>query len=161
MWWSVEQSDDCWRLKPILLNGRMLDRSDCPFILHVLDSVKRRGKALKHKNATPTIERFIEVLDGESEERVEIALRVRKRQVLTLTIWCDRWVQVQASESISQAGWKFQYAHSGRFLGADGGRDLVEAVEASLSEMYEMTDANVGRLDAIWKALLANGPRSL
>jgi hypothetical protein len=139
----------------------MLDRPDCPFILHILDSLKRRGKALKHRNAIPTIERFIEVRDGESEERVEITLKARKRQILALTIWCDRWVSVRASESISQVGWKFQYTHSGRFLRADGGRDLIEAVEASLSEMSEMTDANVERLDVIWRSLLAIGPQAL
>lgn len=136
----------------------MLDRSDCPFILDVLDSLKRRGKALKHRNATPMIERFVELRDGEAEERVEITFRARKRQTLALTIWCDRWMSIRASESISQAGWKFQYTHSGRFLGAEGGRDLIAAAESSLSAMYDLDDASIGSLDIIWRPLLANGP---
>ena len=138
----------------------MLDRSDCPFILDVLDSLKRRGKALKHRNATPTIERFIELRDDEAEERVEITFKPRNRQILALTIWCDRWVSIRASEAIPQAGWKFQYTHSGRLLGAEGGRDLVEATEASLTAMYELDDGNISRLDIIWRSLLANGPQA-
>lgn len=138
----------------------MLERPDCPFILDVLDSLKRRGKALKHRNATPTIERFIEHRDGETEERVEVTFKARKRQILALTVWGDRWVSIRASESIPQAGWKFQYTHSGRFLGTEGGRDLVKATEASLSEMYELIDSTVERLDVIWRPLLANGPQA-
>jgi hypothetical protein len=138
----------------------MLDRSDCPFILDVLDSLKRRSKALKHQNATPTIERFIEMRDGETNERVDVKFKARQRQILALSIWCDRWISIRASESISQAGWKFQYTHSGRFLGAEGGRDLIAAAEVSLSAMYELTDMNVGRLDLIWRPLLANGPQA-
>ncbi|WP_288990650.1 hypothetical protein [uncultured Sphingopyxis sp.] len=137
----------------------MLDRPDCPFILDVLDSLKRRGKALKHRNATPMIERFVEHRDGEAEERVEITFRARKRQTLALTIWCDRWVSIRASESISQAGWKFQYTHSGRFLGAEGSRDLIAAAESSLSAMYDLDDVSIP-LDIIWRPLLANGPRA-
>jgi len=137
----------------------MLDRPDCPFILDVLDSLKRRSKALKRQNATPTIERFIELRDGEPEERVEVTLRARKRQILALTIWCDRWISIRASESISQAGWKFQYMYSGRFLGAEGGRDLIAAAESSLSAMYDLGDASVSRLDILWRPLLANGPQ--
>lgn len=137
----------------------MLERSDCPFLLDVLDSLKRRGKALKHRNATPIIERFIELRDGKTEERVEVTFKVRKRQIVALTVWGDRWISIRAAESIPQAGWKFQYTHSGRFLGTEGGRDLVKATEASLSEMYELTDTTVERLDLIWRPLLANGPQ--
>lgn len=137
----------------------MLDRPDCPFISDVLDSLKRRTKALKHRNATPTIERFLELRNGETEERVEVTFKARKRQTLALTVWCDRWVSIRASESIPQAGWKFQYTHSGRFLGVEGGRDLIEATETSLSEMYELTDADVDQLNVIWRPLLANGPQ--
>ncbi|WP_152998805.1 hypothetical protein [Sphingopyxis sp. H115] len=125
----------------------------------MLDSLKRRRKALKHHNATPTIERFIELRDGKTEERVEVTFKVRKRQSVALTVWGDRWISIRAAESISQAGWKFQYTHSGRFLGTEGGRDLVRATEASLSEMYELTDTTVERLDLIWSPLLANGPQ--
>lgn len=137
----------------------MLERSDCPFLLDVLDSLKRRGKALKHRNATPIIECVIELRDGKTEERVEVTFKVRKRQIVALTVWGDRWISIRAAESIPQAGWKFQYTHSGRFLGTEGGRDLVKATEASLSEMYELTDTTVERLDLIWRPLLANGPQ--
>jgi hypothetical protein len=128
--------------------------------MDVLDSLKRRSKALKHQNATPVIERLVEIRDGKPEELVEVTFKTRSRQTLALTVWCDRWVSIRAFESVPRGGWKFQYTQSGRFLGAEGGRKLIEVAEASLSEMYELTDANIGRLDVIWRPLLAKGPKA-
>jgi hypothetical protein len=53
----------------------MRDRPDCPFIMDVLDSLKRRSKALKHQNATPVIERLVEIRDGKPEELVEVTFK--------------------------------------------------------------------------------------
>ena len=142
----------------------MLDKSirvESPFIAEVLDSLKRRSKALKYQHTTPVVERFIERRDEITEERVEVNFRKRPRQNLTLTLWADRTVHVSASEVIWQAGWKFQYSRAGRFVGLKGARELVQATEASLSKMFEMTTENVGLLDAIWAPLLATGPRPL
>ena len=136
-------------------------RTESPFIAGVLDSLKRRSKALKHQNATPVIDRFIESREGVTEQRVEITFAKRPRQKLTLTLWEDRTVEVHASEAIWQAGWKFHYARAGRFVGVGGPQDLVRATEASLSKMFEMTSKNVGQLDELWGPLLADGPRPI
>ena len=136
-------------------------RSNSLFLAALLNSLKRRSKALKNKNASPKIERFVDTQDGESEERIEITVVQRTRQRLTVIAWEDRAIQVQASESILQAGWKFQFVCSGRFIGAPDGREIVQALEASLSAMFEMTSENVAQLDTIWGSLLATGPRSL
>ena len=136
-------------------------RTESTFIAEVLESLRRRGKALKYKNATPVIDRFIELREGVTEQRVEITFTKRPRQKLTLTLWEDRTVEVRASEAIWQVGWKFQYARSGRFVGVGGPQELVRATEASLSKMFEMTSKNVGQLDELWGPLLAVGPRPI
>jgi hypothetical protein len=133
-------------------------RAHSQFLSDVLDSLRRRSKALKHQNATPTIERFTDTVEGVTEERVEIIFRQRKRQVLQMSVWEDRSVRVHASEAIWKGGWKFEYSCFGRFVAAGGARDLVRAAEASLSTMFGMTDENVALLDEIWGPLLAKGP---
>jgi hypothetical protein len=135
-------------------------RTDTPLIIDLLDSLRRRSKALKHKNASPAIERFVDARDGLTEERVELRFTSRKRQQLTLTLWEDRTVRVIASESVPQAGWKFTYTSEGRLVGSEGGRSIVSALEASLSAMFEMTGEDVARLETIWGPLLAKGPQS-
>ena len=110
-------------------------------------------------SASPVVERFVDTYDGAAEDRVELRFTSRKKQQLSLTVWEDRTIRVTASESISKAGWKFTYTDEGRFVGSEGGRAIVSAVEASLAAMFEMTDKDVGRLEAIWGPLLAKGPR--
>ncbi|WP_156407298.1 hypothetical protein [Sphingopyxis sp. Root154] len=129
--------------------------------MDVLDSISRRRKALKNQNAAPTIERFVDIRGHTAEERIEITIRQRNRQTLALTLWSDRWVSVRASEAIAKDGWKYRYERSGRFVGTSGGRDLVQAVEASISEMFGMTKNDVDRLDAIWAPKLAGGPQAV
>ena len=135
------------------------DRPGSPFLADLLDSLRRRSKALKHKNSTPEVERFIDTRDGLTEERIEIRFSNRRRQQLTLTVWEDRSMRVSASEAIWQAGWKFQLCSEGRFNGSGGGREIVDALEASLSAMFGMTGNDATRLDAVWGPLLAKGPQ--
>ncbi|WP_374396388.1 hypothetical protein [Sphingopyxis sp.] len=138
-----------------------LVRTDCAFLVDVLDSLARRRKALKNQNAAPTIERFVEIRNHTAEERIEITFGKHNRQTLALTLWSDRWVSVRASEAIAKAGWKYRYECSGRFVGEGGGRDLVQAVEATILEMFRMTENDVDRLETIWSAKLAGGPQGI
>jgi len=133
--------------------------ADSPFLLAVLAALKKRSRALKHGNAIPTIDRIIEITDGEPLERIEIEFRTRKRQSLRILVWEDRAIWVHACEAISKAGWKFQFTDSGRLIGHASERELVAALEASLSAMFEMTADDLDRLTAIWGPLLAHGPR--
>ena len=136
-------------------------RIDSEFLEDVLESFRRRSKALKHRNAKPQIERFLEVQEDQSTERIEILIDRKPRQTLRLILWSHRYIDVLAAEAISQAGWKYQYQYSGRFVGGAGGRKIVAAVEASLSAMFELTSEDVFKLEQIWKPLLAKGPRVL
>ncbi len=139
----------------------MPTNNDSPFILDLLESLKRRSKSLKHKNAVPEIARFVETREGVERQRVEITIRKRSRQQLIITAWDDRTIRLHACESVWQAGWKFQHTCTGRFIGSDGGREIVQALEESLLAMFEMTARDEAKLDRIWAPLLAKGPQPL
>lgn len=129
------------------------------FLSEVLECLRRRGKALKHKNATPSVDRIIEAKDGRSVERIEIVCQPRKHQTLKLIVWEDRDVWVHACEAVKNSGWKFQYTKSGRVLGPNPAHQVIAALEQTLAQMFEMSSANVGLLGNTWDPLLANGPR--
>lgn len=138
-----------------------LQREESKFLDDVLESFRRRSKALKHRNAKPKLERFLEVHEGQSIERLEVQIDRKPRQILRLTLWSDRQIDVLAAEAIRGAGWRFQYQNAGRFAGGVDGRKVVAAVEASLSAMFEIASEDVPQLEQIWKPLIAKGPRVL
>jgi hypothetical protein len=92
-------------------------QADNPFLTAVLSALKRRSKALKHRNAVPTVERIVEIRDGVTLERIEIVMRVRRRQSLTVLAWDDRSIWIHACEAIKNTGWRFQFTDSGRLSG--------------------------------------------
>jgi hypothetical protein len=135
--------------------------ADNPFLAEVLEAIRRRSKSLKHRNATPDVRRIVEIRDGETFERVEIVIESRRYQRLVVIARDDRWTWVSATESIKNAGWKFVFESEGRLGGNGTGRELVEALEASLAVMFDLTEEDTGRLEAIWSLLLARGPRPI
>jgi hypothetical protein len=135
--------------------------ADAPFLLNFLDALRRRQKPFRHKGITLTVDRIIEEKPGGRVERIDLTLRFRKRQTLTITIRQDRTVWLHACEAISKAGWLFQYTADGRLLGNYDGRDLIAGIEETASAMFGMTRETAGSLGAIWDKLLARGPRPI
>lgn len=133
--------------------------ADSPLLTDLLEALRKRSRAIKHKGAQLTIERVIEEADGEKRERLEIECRLRKRQRVRLLVWDDRALWVHAAEAVPKSGWKFQFTDSGRYVGTADTRMLVSALEATWAAMYEMTSADTGRLATIWAPLLAKGPQ--
>ncbi len=134
--------------------------SDSPFLQDLLNSLRSRQKAFAHKGVKFIADRVIEEKSDRRVERIDLVLRLRKRQTITLTVRQDRTVRLHACEAITKAGWRFQYTADGRLLGTLGGRDLVSAMEVTASRMFGMTDQTVGSLSLIWDQLLARGPQS-
>lgn len=66
-----------------------------------------------------------------------------------------------AVELVSQAGWKFEFQTSGRFVGDEDGMEIVAAIEDTIFAMFDLTSAEVSKLDVIWRPLLAKGPLSI
>lgn len=132
---------------------------DAPFLVDVMEALRLRGKALRHKGATPAIHRAIEFQSGSPCARIEILFRQRRNQMLSIHLWEDRAISIYAGEAIRNRGWLFRYDNAGRFPGPNEGSELVKAAEASLSAMFEMTEATTDRLETIWRPLIAKGPK--
>lgn len=141
--------------------GSQRPRAESEFVEDVLVALKKRSKALKHKSANPDFNRFLEEIDGEQVERVEVDFDLRSKQRLKLTLWGDRMVEVRAVEPNPDKGWKFDFRYFGRALGEANGRILVAAIEDTLHGMFELTQAKIDRLEKIWSPLLAQGPQSV
>ena len=133
--------------------------ADSPLLTELLEALRKRSRAIKHKGVQVAIERVIEEADGEKRERLEIDCRLGKRQQARLFVWDDRALWVHAAEAIPKSGWKFQFTDSGRYVGTADARMLVSALEATWAAMYEMAPADIGRLASIWTPLLAKGPK--
>lgn len=135
--------------------------ADAPFVLDLLEALRRRSRAFAHKGVTLTVDRIIEQRTNHSIERLDLTLRLRKRQTITMTVREDRTVQLHACEAITKAGWLFQYTANGRLAGTRSGPDLVVAMEKTASIMFGMTSDTVGCLALIWDPLLARGPQPI
>ena len=133
---------------------------DSAFLTEVYDALRKRRRAFKHQGALPETERVIEVVEGFRQERLEIGFRPRARQRLGVSLRQDRTIRVQATESITKAGWKFDFTDSGRLAGHVDGRTLVGALEASIGAMFTMTAEDMSRMRGIWDPLIAKGPRA-
>ncbi|MBX9884286.1 MAG: hypothetical protein K2X68_04865 [Novosphingobium sp.] len=135
--------------------------ADSPFLLNFLDSLRRRQKPFKHKGISLVVDRVIEERSDRRVERLDLVLRFRKRQTITLIIRQDRTIRLHACEAITKAGWFFQYTTDGRLLGIYDGGDLVAGIEKTVSAMFGMSGETVSLLDAIWDKLLARGPQPM
>ncbi|MEO0461845.1 MAG: hypothetical protein AAF127_01860 [Pseudomonadota bacterium] len=137
------------------------ERRDSEFLSQVLDSLRKRRRALKHISGVPQIERFVDVHEDRSEERLEVTFNPFTHQRLRAIFWDDRWIQISALESIPKAGWKFEFAAEGRFLRGNDGKSVIAAIEQTLSMMFEATQEDAMEFDQIWAPLLAAGPAAV
>lgn len=135
--------------------------ADSPFLLNFLDALRRRQKPFKHKGISLVVDRVIEERFDRLVERLDLVLRFRKRQTITLTIRQDRTIRLHACEAITKAGWLFQYTTDGRLLGIYDGGDLVAGIEKTVSAMFGMSGETVSLLGTIWDKLLARGPQPM
>jgi len=132
---------------------------DSPFLLGVLGALQARDAALREQSVTPAIHRAIEFRGDTTCARIEILFRQCRNQMLSIHLWEDRSISLNAGEAVRSGGWMFQYGSAGRFPGPNEGPELIRAAEASLAAMTEMTEAEPERLEAIWRPLIARGPR--
>jgi len=68
---------------------------------------------------------------------------------------------IAASERLPKGGWKFEFSEGGRLLPTVDGRGLVALIEETLSTMFEMEQAEIERIEAIWRPNLAKGPQPI
>ena len=136
-------------------------RADDPFLAGILESLRKRSKALRHKNWRAQVDRVIVVDAGQSTEQLEVSFAKHPHQRFAVTVSTDRRIWLTACEAIRNAGWKFEFHDQGRLTGEVDGRRLVELIEESLARMFGMHAGNTQRLAQIWSGSLAKGPQGI
>ncbi len=133
--------------------------SEKELIASVIASLKKRHKALKHKVKVVTCDKVLEARDGAREEKLEVSLQEYSSN-LRAHVWEDRWVWVDfRSPGRGTPGWRWEWTYDGRLLSAHDGRALVEALEQTLDASASVEVVGVSVFSAIWKPLLAQGPK--
>jgi hypothetical protein len=140
--------------------GRAVD-----FTVDVIESLKKRSRAIRHRGATVEWCRVQEIEEGRHRDigrvDIDVAYRVRSARVsFRLIVWGDRqiWVDVRRA---SKVGWVWAVTLEGRFVSANGARDLVERIEQTLSASWGDAEEIPSMIGAVWSKSLAKGPRAL
>jgi hypothetical protein len=130
----------------------MLD-PDPDFCELLLVAFAKRTKALRHM--TPDV-RIRRGADNFGEKFEFESVRTRPHTSIRLIAWADRWCWIDARSKFKNSSWRWEFTHEGRpLVPAD---QLVRAVEQSLMAAWPSGD--IEKLEAIWKPILATGPRS-
>jgi hypothetical protein len=130
------------------------------FLNAVVESLRRRRKAISHKSAAIRVERIREV-DGNCEtEKLEINLKLYDKISVRLHAWQTRWIWLDVRKS-SKRGWVWSWEQEGRPLPPLGGREIVDALETTHDLAFDMNAARTHEFTAIWAPMLARGPVSI
>jgi hypothetical protein len=138
-----------------------LPTSDHAWIADVLDGLRRRSRALKHKTHSVECERAFEEADGKRTERIDITLRRSRSSqglVLRAKIWQDRWTWIDA-RSAGKNGWTREWTVEGRAAGGVSGQALTRAIEEAFDAISISKAADDATLNEVWNAILVRGPR--
>ena len=131
------------------------------FIKDVVESLRKRHKALKHRVNAIACERIIERDDHADHEKIEITFRAHvagRRCGLRVFVWDDRWLWVDCRLA-GKRGWLWEWTREGRLRGPASGRAIMESLERTLDLAHTMNAAETARFDDVWIPILARGPR--
>jgi hypothetical protein len=138
-----------------------LPSSDNAFLSSLIESLRKRHKALKHKTRKIACDKVIEEHDGERIEKLEFAFRsgTHDRDLrLRAFVWEDRWVWIDCRVP-GKMGLQLEWSYDGRLLPSHDGRAFITALEATMSHAYSVDAVSTSGLDLIWSPLLARGPK--
>jgi hypothetical protein len=138
-----------------------LPNSDHAWIVDVLDGLRRRSRALKHKTHSVECERVFEEANGKRIERIDLTLRQSRSShglVLRAKIWQDRWAWIDA-RSGGKSGWTMEWTVEGRAAGGVSGQALMDRIEGTFDAISTAKAADDAALDKIWKEILLRGPK--
>lgn len=138
----------------------MAPRSE--FLAEVLAALKKRRRAIKYTLRELTAEKIVERGEGQDREKLEIGCEFRSSQhtALRLFLWGDRWIWVDARSLKKGDGWTWHFTHEGRAVGGLTGRQIVEALEASIAASSPVHNNHTELLEQVWRPILALGPRA-
>ena len=123
-------------------------------------SLRKRRKTLKHSTDGIRCERLVEIEDSETTEKMELEVRLTNKTSVRVFAWSDRWLWVDARAS-AKKGWAWEWTRDGRLLGGCGGKDVVGAIENTLSKTHFVDSQQTDVFTEIWKRLLARGPEEV
>ena len=123
----------------------------------LVNSLKKRSKALKHKTETLSCERVLVEEGSVRVEKLELVMSSYRRVALRFSLWDDGWAWADARQP-SKKGWVWEWTYDGRLLGRYGGREVEEALELTFDRACETPVEAPKALTQIWKPLLAQGP---
>ena len=129
----------------------------------VAAAVQKRARAIRYRGAKVELARVKEVLAGTAEEQrrldIDISYRVASLMVLCrLIVWNDRWVWVDVRRR-SKQGWLWAATVEGRFIAAEGAREIVQNIERTIDVASSAPETVVHEVERIWKPCLAQGPK--
>jgi hypothetical protein len=143
----------------------LLPNPNSTFLSEVIDSLKKRTKALKQKWFRPVCDRIIVREDSRELEALELKASLATR-VGTLSfstqIYEDRWVRVFTRKFIGQSV-KWDWSIEGRLLNEDYCQELVSTIEKTsdlvsiASDSDYLNEQQRAELKNLWSTLLASG----
>jgi hypothetical protein len=134
-----------------------------PFLIDVVDALRKRSKALKFRVKSLICDRVIERKGDDEVEKIELTItphQDRAKTQIRLHFWEDRWIWIDIRRS-EKIGWQWRWGNDGRLTGEFEGRDIVVAIEKTIDQTNSITAETVSELDEIWRALLARGPKGI
>lgn len=130
---------------------------DDSFLQAVVDSFRKRRKAIKHY-ARDIICNKIEERDGSKVLQERLELKIRDGAcTIRMHAWSDRYIWLDCRKP-AKSGWDWSWTHEGRLLGDDA-RQLVEKLERTIKLSWIMTPDCVSDFGEIWTGSLATGPK--
>lgn len=131
-----------------------------PFLESIRFSLSKRSKALKHNTQSCSFER---VWEGELDsriEKIEICLNLHddsRGTRVRLYAWDNGWLWLDA-RAAQKKGWRWEWSYEGRRLGEFDGRDIVAALEDTISAASFREAGETDDFTEIWQNMLARGP---
>lgn len=133
------------------------------FLDDVIGCIEKRSRSLRYRGAKVSCERVKEIADGANgvAKRLNVDISYRpagSRIVFRLSAWADRWIWIDVRRGRKQ-GWAWFATLEGRFTADDGAIKLVRNIEDTLSAAAGEDEEVAAKIEKIWKANLAQGPR--
>ncbi|TQV66482.1 hypothetical protein FKG94_26990 [Exilibacterium tricleocarpae] len=142
-------------------SGREIPSSKNKFIDDFLHSIKKRGKSLKHKTSFMSCDKVFTEEEGVRLEKVELKLSpghsASASCTLEIHVWEDRWIRLLFSEWKDNA-WDWSWNIEGSILPVYDGKSIIEAIESTLLQSFEMSASSTNRFDQVWRPILAREP---
>lgn len=131
-----------------------------PFLYDLINSIKKRNKALKNKITSIECERVIIRQNGVDSEKIEVEIIIsyaHGKLPLSFHAWEDRWFWIDTRHWANRT-WNWEWSCEGRMLPLYSGKDIVASIEKTIATTYGMNKQNVDAFAKIWKMMIAQGP---